>query len=83
MVDKVPLGIDHVGNGDHGEIEGVRLPRLRVDRRGPRGTLTAPDDIRTDDEIAVRVEGLARTDHVLPPPGVVFPLVETRRMGIA
>ena len=61
------LGPDHVRDGDHREVRAVRAPRRGVERGRSRRPAAAAEQVRGDDEVAVRVERLARTDHPVPP----------------
>src|SRR5690606_1679581 len=66
-VDEPYLGIDHVADRDDGKAEAVRFARLRIDGGRPSRSHASADDIRADDEEAIRVDRLAGPDHRLPP----------------
>jgi hypothetical protein len=46
------LDADHVADGDRRERAKVGLSRRRIERRRPGGAVTAPEDVRADDEVA-------------------------------
>ena len=81
-IDQMPLGLHHIADSDHREIETVGLPRLRMNGRRTRAALAAADDIGTDDEVQIRIEGLTRTDHGIPPADVLAAPVMAGRMGV-
>ena len=67
LVQQRPLGPHHVADGDHREVGPVGPTRGGVRGRGSGRAAAASEKIRTDDEKAVGVEGLAGTDHAVPP----------------
>ena len=67
MIDQHLLQPHHVANGDYRKRHGIRTTRGGVDGRGSRRAAATAQHIRTDDEILVGVERLARPDHVVPP----------------
>ncbi len=69
-VDQHGLGADHVGDGDHGEIEAIGAAGRRVERGRSGGAHAAAEHIRADDEIFVGVEGFSRADQRRPPAGL-------------
>ena len=60
-------------------ITGKSMPvgpaRFRIDAVGPGGAAAAAQDVRADDEVAVRVDGVAGPHHDVPPAGVVLRVV--------
>ena len=77
-----PLGLDDVAHGDHGEIAAVRAAGLGVDAVGAGRAAAAAEDVGTDHEVTVGVDGLARPDGDLPPARVVL-VVVPRNVRIA
>ncbi|KAH3682267.1 hypothetical protein WICPIJ_006777 [Wickerhamomyces pijperi] len=62
------LSSSHIVNRQNRESSGVSLIiRLRINRRRPCGTITATNDIRTDDKVLVRVQRFVWAYEVLPP----------------
>ena len=57
----------HVRDGDDRKVRSVRPAGRRVDGRRPRRAAASSQQIRADDEELVGVEGLAGTDHAVPP----------------
>ena len=82
-VDQHPLQPHHIADGDHREGHGMWAAGGRVDRRGPGSAATSPQHIGADDEIPICLEGLARPDHVVPPPRFAGLRANPGRMGIA
>src|SRR3989304_9890354 len=82
MVNQVTLGANHVGNRDAGKIQRIGFSRQWIDGIRPRASLTSADDIGTDDKMFIRIEGLAGTDHRVPPSRIFVPFMITRGMGI-
>ena len=67
LIQKSSLRPDHVADGDHREIQTVRLFRsFRGLHRSGCSHATA-ENIGANDEIAIRVDWLARADDHLPP----------------
>ena len=64
---ELPLHPDHVTHGDGREGAEVGSPGGRVDRGRPGGAVAAPQDVGADDEVAFRVEGAPRAEHLRPP----------------
>ena len=57
----------HVPDRHAGKRDPVGAAGGRVDRSRPTGTLAAPDDVGAENEVAVRVDRLARPDQIVPP----------------
>ena len=53
-----------------------------IDAAGAGAALAPTDDVGADDEVAIGVEALARTDHGLPPPGTVLSRVVARGVSV-
>src|SRR5262245_38768965 len=66
-VEQPSLRAYHVANGDHGEVEPVRLVRARVERPWAGRAAAAANQVRAHHVVAVSVEGFARPDHAVPP----------------
>src|SRR5271157_3616505 len=79
----MPLGMDHVGNGYKRKVQAIRLTRSLVYRRGTSRTFAASNNVRTDHKIPVRIKGLSRPDHIIPPAFIVLATVNARCMGIS
>ena len=71
------LRADHVADCHHRHAEPVKLACCRIGGSGPGCPKAAAEHIRADDEIAVRIDGLAGPDHYFPPAGLAG-----QRMGI-
>ena len=67
MADHEALGPDDVTQGDLREETAVRAARAGVGRERTGRALAAADAVHADDEEAVGVDGLARTDETIPP----------------
>ena len=67
MIEQPFLGLDHVADGDHREIEAVGSAGCRIERGGAGRAHAAAEDVGADDEVAVGVDPLARSDHEIPP----------------
>src|SRR5208283_2248251 len=59
---QMPLDLDHVSDGDNGEIAAVRLAGRRIDAAGSGAAAATAEQVRTDHEVTVRINRLARTD---------------------
>ena len=70
VLDQPFLGGHHVADGHHRKFQAVGLAGGRVGAGRPGGSPAAADDVRTDHPVAVGVEGLARSDHAVPPAAV-------------
>ena len=70
MVDEQGLRADHVADRHHWHAEPKELACRRIGGSRSRGAQAAAEHIRADDEIAVGVDRLARTDHDFPPAGL-------------
>ena len=66
-LDEHGLGTHHVGDGDDGQVKCIGLAGLRIDRCGASRTKATAKHIGTEDEIAVRIDGLAGADQRFPP----------------
>ena len=67
VIEQHRLGADHVADGDDGEFQAPGLAGLRVDLLRPGGSHAAAQDIDAKDAVTVRIQGLARAHHQLPP----------------
>ena len=72
MIEKPSLHVDHVADGDGGEIAAVRLAGRRMNAARTRGAAAAAEQIGADHEIAVGIDRLARSDNDIPPTGIIF-----------
>ena len=77
MIDEALLGVRHIVNGDDREIEGVVPAGRGIYAGGSGRPLAAPEDIRTNHKILVRIERPTRADHGIPPPGIIMLCVNT------
>ena len=75
MIDQPPLHFDDVADGDGGEVGGIAAAGGRVDGVGPGRAAAAAQDVRTNDEVAIGVDGLARANQDIPPAGVIVGVV--------
>jgi hypothetical protein len=71
MVNELLLGRHHVADGNHGETQPVGSARGRIDGSRTGRAHAAAQDVRTDHEIAVRIDALVRAHHEIPPPRLV------------
>src|SRR5690242_6853915 len=62
-------GGGHVLDGEFREGRAVGLAASRVDGRGSSGSVAAAQGVHADDVELVGVDGLAGTEHLLPPAG--------------
>ena len=87
VIDQPPLHLDDVADGDGGKVRAIAPARGRVDGVGPGRAAAAAENIGTNDEVAIGVDGLARSDHDLPPAGVILGIVpghvRIARQGVA
>src|SRR6516225_497495 len=67
MVEQHGLRAHHVADGDDGKFETPRHAGCRVDRGRTGRAHAGAEHIRTDDEIALRVDRPAGADHSFPP----------------
>ena len=67
MVDQFRLRAHHVANGDDREFEPEGLACSRIGGGRAGGAHAAANHVRTDDEIALGIDGLAGPDHGRPP----------------
>ena len=67
VIDEQPLDIDDVGHGDHGKLAAVGPAGLGIDVVRAGRAAASAQDIRTNDEIAVGVDGLAGANGYVPP----------------
>jgi len=83
VVQQVALQIDHIADGNHGKGEGIGFSGFRIDAAGPCGSHATAEAVGANDKIFVRVYGLARPDHDIPPSELgVFGMVPACDMGI-
>ena len=82
-IDQHLLQPHHVANGDHRKRQRIRPAGGGIDRGRPGGSLAAAQHVGADDEIAVGVERLARTDHVVPPARLAGLVADAGRVRIA
>ena len=68
VVGEARLGIDPIFDRDDGKIGAPRLSGRGVDRRRPGRAEAAAEIIDTDRKKTRRVDRLARTHHIVPPP---------------
>ena len=68
MVEQRDLRRDHVGDGDDRELHCIGNARRRIDATRPGAARAAAQHVGADDEIARRIDRLARADHQRPPP---------------
>lgn len=83
MPKQLALGPDHVGDGHDGKIQAPVPAGGGVDGGWSARTHAAANDIGTDHEIAVRIDGFAWSHIVIPPSGLVIALMEPGHMGVA
>ena len=77
------LGSDDVTHGDHREVRPVAVRLVGTRRCRARGPLASPEHVGTDHEPPLRVDGLARSDQVVPPTRCGMPVARwPRRMGV-
>ena len=69
MIDQHGLGAHHIADRDNWKIEAIGFLCRRIDRRRTGCSQTTTEDIRTNDEKAVRIDHLAGPDHDIPPAG--------------
>ena len=67
MADHEALGPDDIAQGDLREEAAVRAARAGVGRERAGRALAAAEAVHPDDEEAVGIDGLARTDEAIPP----------------
>jgi hypothetical protein len=65
--DQRPLQPHHVPQRHRREAPQPGAARGRVDGGGPGGAVAAAEDVGADDEVAIRIEGLAGPEHPGPP----------------
>ena len=81
MLDEAGLGADHVADRDRGELgsPGLTARRLaRLEGLRPARSHAAAEDVRADNEVAVRVDGTPGAHDALPPPGAARDRVRSR-----
>ena len=83
MIDEHLLQPNHVPRRDYGKLQRVRTARSRIDRGGTRRAAASAQDVRAQHEVFVGVEGLAGTDHVVPPSGLAALMANTGGVRIA
>jgi len=88
LVEQHRLRAHHVADGDDGKIEPVGFAGFRVHILWPGRAHASADDVLTDDEEAVGVDGKPRADHERPPAGLAGKGMEARsilveRQGMA
>ena len=71
MIEQEFLRAHHVADRDERKFDPVGAARDGVERRRDRGALATAEDIRAHDEEAVRVDGLAGADEIVPPAGLL------------
>ena len=78
------MNFDDVPNRHKRKVQRIRLPRGRIQTLRPRRPLTPAETIRTNYEIAIRVQSLARPNKLIPPAGLpILRRVPTGDMRIA
>ena len=66
-VKEAALHLDHIGDGQEGEVRPVRTAGRRVEGRRPGRPGAAAEHVGADDEVTVGIESFAGPDHRLPP----------------
>ena len=78
------LTLHPVPDSDDRKVWPVNLPGFRIQGRRPTAPGAPAEIIQRDDEKNIRIDGLARTDTMIPPTRFCIALaVETGRMMIA
>src|SRR5215210_2222240 len=67
LFDEFALGVDHIANRDDWEAHRVGAAGKRIDRCWAGAPLAATEEVRAEDEVAVRVDRLAGPDQRRPP----------------
>jgi hypothetical protein len=67
--DQHRLGPHHIADGDDRKFDAVGTHGRRIDRGRTSRAHASADDIGTNHEVAVRIDGLSRTHKRLPPAG--------------
>jgi hypothetical protein len=49
------------------EVFAIRFPRRWIKTRRATAAIAAAEIVRADDEVAIRIQGLPRTDEEIPP----------------
>jgi hypothetical protein len=84
MIDEPALRPDHVADGDNRKFQSVTAAGLRVDGKRSRGSFASADDVGTDHEKTIGIDGFARTDHEIPPPrSLVFSCMKSRYVRVS
>ena len=71
-----------VAHRESRESQSVRSAGSRVQRCRPRGPLAAAKEIRAENEVAVRIDGTAGANDVVPPPAPVRIAVVTGGVSV-
>ena len=81
--DQHRLRPDHIGNGDHRQIQAIRLPAIRIGAGRPGRAKATAQHVGTDDEETVGIDRLAGTDHQRPPAGLAGHRIGAGNMLVA
>ena len=75
LIQQTALDFDHVADSDGGEVAAIRFAGGGVETAGAGGAAAAAQQVGAEDEIAIGVYGLTRTDGDIPPPEIVLFIV--------